>query len=67
MLILMECKYFIKKIVIAFYHLHYYNFNWCNFVIELQEEYQLNLKQTFLFSTFAWIAVAFLVHTFYSF
>jgi len=24
----------------------------------LQEEYQLNLKQTFLFSTFAWIAVA---------
>ena len=25
----------------------------------LQEKYQLNLKQTFLFSTFAWIAVAF--------
>ena len=25
----------------------------------LQEQYQLNLKQTFLFSTFAWIAVAF--------
>jgi len=24
----------------------------------LQEEYQLNLKQTFLFSTFAWIAIA---------
>ena len=25
----------------------------------LQDQYQLNLKQTFLFSTFAWIAVAF--------
>jgi trk system potassium uptake protein len=25
----------------------------------LQEEYQLNLKQTFLFSTFAWLTVAF--------
>ena len=24
----------------------------------LQEEYQLNLKQTFMFSTFAWIAIA---------
>ncbi len=24
----------------------------------LQEEYQLNLKQTFFFSTFAWIAIA---------
>ena len=24
----------------------------------LQKEYQLNLKQTFLFSTFAWVAVA---------
>ena len=25
----------------------------------LQEKYQLNLKQTFLFSTFAWISIAF--------
>ena len=25
----------------------------------MQEEYQLNLKQTFMFSTFAWITVAF--------
>ena len=24
----------------------------------LQKEYQLNLKQTFLFSTFAWISIA---------
>ena len=27
-------------------------------IANLQDEYQLNLKQTFLFSTFAWIAIA---------